>query len=82
MGNVIIDPRFRSKGVGRYMIGCMMELAFGKHEAAELTASCFNHNVPGLLFYPKLGFKPFAIEERLDKRGARVALIHLKLPRS
>jgi RimJ/RimL family protein N-acetyltransferase len=82
MGNVIIDPRFRAKGVGRYMIGCMMELAFGKHEAAELTASCFNHNVPGLLFYPKLGFKPFAIEERLDKKGARVALIHLKLPRS
>jgi hypothetical protein len=36
--------------------------------------------VPGLLFYPKLGFKPFAIEERLDKRGNRVALIHLRQP--
>jgi RimJ/RimL family protein N-acetyltransferase len=81
MGNVIIAPNARSKGVGRYMIGCMMELAFTKHEAKELTASCFNHNVPGLLFYPKLGFKPFAIEERLDKRGARVALVHLRLPR-
>jgi RimJ/RimL family protein N-acetyltransferase len=81
MGNVIIAPHARSKGVGRYMIGCMMELAFGKHEASELTASCFNHNVPGLLFYPKMGFKPFSIEERLDKKGARVALIHLRLPK-
>jgi RimJ/RimL family protein N-acetyltransferase len=81
MGNVIIAPHARSKGVGRYMIGCMKELAFNKHEATELTASCFNHNVPGLLFYPRLGFKPFSIEERLDKRGARVALIHLRLPR-
>jgi RimJ/RimL family protein N-acetyltransferase len=81
MGNVIITPHARSKGVGRYMIGCMKELAFNKHEASELTASCFNHNVPGLLFYPRLGFKPFSIEERLDKKGARVALIHLRLPR-
>ncbi len=81
VGNVIIAPNARSKGVGRYMIGCMMELAFGKHEAKELTASCFNHNVPGLLFYTRLGFRPFAIEERLDKKGARVALIHLRLPR-
>ncbi|GFM81693.1 N-acetyltransferase [Pseudomonas cichorii] len=82
LGNVIIAPKARSKGVGRYMISCMMNIAFDKHEATELTASCFNHNVPGLLFYPRMGFRPFAIEERRDKNGARVALIHLRLPRS
>ncbi|GFM86847.1 N-acetyltransferase [Pseudomonas cichorii] len=82
LGNVIIAPKARSKGVGRYMISCMMNIAFDKHEATELTASCFNHNVPGLLFYPRMGFRPFAIEERRDKHGARVALIHLRLPRS
>jgi len=81
LGNVIIDPKARSKGVGRYLIAYMMDIAFDKHEAKELTASCYNHNVPGLLFYPKLGFKPFSIEERLDKHGSRVALIHLRLPR-
>ncbi|RMQ50058.1 Acetyltransferase [Pseudomonas cichorii] len=82
LGNVIIAPKARSKGVGRYMISCMMNLAFDKHEATELTASCFNHNVPGLLFYPRMGFRPFAIEERRDKHGARVALIHLRLSAS
>ncbi|AHF68394.1 GNAT family N-acetyltransferase [Pseudomonas cichorii] len=82
LGNVIIAPKARAKGVGRYMINCMMNIAFDKHEATELTASCFNHNVPGLLFYPRMGFRPFAIEERRDKHGARVALIHLRLPRT
>lgn len=81
LGNVIIAPKARSRGVGRYLISCMMELAFDKHEASEMTASCYNHNVPGLLFYPKLGFRPYAIDERRDKHGGRVALIHLRLPR-
>ncbi|MDB6048727.1 MAG: family acetyltransferase [Pseudomonas sp.] len=79
LGNVIIAPGTRSRGVGSYLIGCMIDLAFDKHEALELTASCFNHNVPGLLFYPKLGFRPFSIEERVDKQGHRVALINLRL---
>lgn len=81
LGNVIIAPEARGKGVGGYLIGCMSDIAFGKHEAKELTASCYNHNVPGLLFYPQWGFKPFAIEEKRDKHGSRVALIHLRLKR-
>ncbi|KPX94281.1 GNAT family acetyltransferase [Pseudomonas amygdali pv. mori] len=79
LGNVIIAPKARSKGVGRYMITSMMGIAFDKHEATELIASCYNHNVPGLLFYPRMGFRPYAIEEKRDKKGARVALIHLRL---
>jgi RimJ/RimL family protein N-acetyltransferase len=82
LGNVIISPSARSRGVGRYLIGYMIDIAFDKHEAQELTASCFNHNVPGLLFYPKLGFQPYAVDERQDKHGARVALIHLRLAKS
>lgn len=41
LGNVIIAPKARSKGVGRYMITRMMEIAFDKHEATELIASCY-----------------------------------------
>ena len=43
-----------------------------------MTLSCFNSNVAGLLLYPKLGFVPFAIEERKNKEQERVALIHLR----
>jgi hypothetical protein len=35
-----------------------------------------------LLLYPKIGFRPDYIEERFDKQGERVALIHMKLSRT
>lgn len=82
IGNVIVSPAARGRGVGRYLIERMVALAFSKHQAAEVTVSCFNQNVAGLLLYPKLGFKPFAVEERKDRRGNRVALIHLRLPQN
>ena len=82
IGNVIVSPTVRGCGVGRYLIEWMVELAFSKHQANEVTISCFNKNVSGLLFYPKLGFQPYAVEERKDKKGNRVALIHMRLQRN
>lgn len=82
IGNVIVSPQARGRGVGRYLIEQMNALAFSKHRATEITVSCFNQNVAGLLLYPKLGFQPYAIEERLDKGERRVALIHMRLARS
>lgn len=82
IGNVIVAPSARGRGVGRYLIEQMIDLAFSKHQAAEVTVSCFNQNVAGLLLYLKLGFRPYAVEERKDKKGNRVALIHMRLPQS
>lgn len=82
VGNVIVSPVARGCGVGRYLIEKMIGLAFSKHQATEVTVSCFNQNVAGLLLYPKLGFQPYAIEERQDKKGNRVALIHMRLLRN
>lgn len=82
IGNVIVSPVARRRGVGRYLIEQMIALAFSKHQAAEVTVSCFNQNIAGLLLYPKLGFQPYAVEERQDKKGDRVALIHMRLPQN
>ena len=82
IGNVIVSPAFRRRGVGRYLIEQMIDLAFSKHRATEVSVSCFNQNVAGLLLYPQLGFQPYAVEERKDKRGNRVALIHMRLARN
>jgi ribosomal protein S18 acetylase RimI-like enzyme len=82
IGNVVVSPAARGRGIGRYLIEQMSSLAFSKHQAAEVTVSCFNQNIAGLLLYPKLGFQPYAIEERKDKKGNRVALIHMRLPRN
>ena len=82
IGNVIVSPATRGRGVGRYLIEQMTSLAFSKHLASEITVSCFNQNVAGLLLYPKLGFQPYAIEERKSWKGNQVALIHMRLPRN
>lgn len=79
VGNVIVDPQTRGKGIGAQLIKQMIDIARTRHQASEVTLSCFNSNVAGLLLYPKLGFVPYAIEERQDKQGRRLALIHLRL---
>ena len=76
IGNVIVSPEARNQGVARFLMEQMCSIAFREHKASEVTVSCFNSNAAGLLLYPKLGFQPFAIEERQDKAGKRVALIH------
>ncbi len=82
IGNVIVSSAYRGQGVGHYLIKQMINIAFSKHKATEVTVSCFNRNIDGLLFYPKLGFQPFAVEERQDKKGNRIALIHMRLLRN
>jgi ribosomal protein S18 acetylase RimI-like enzyme len=81
IGNVAVSPQVRGRGVGKYLITQMVELAFSKHLASEVAISCFHRNAVGLLLYAKLGFRPEAIEERRDRMGNRVALIHLRMAR-
>jgi ribosomal protein S18 acetylase RimI-like enzyme len=79
IGNVVVAPEARGRGVGRYLIETMIRKALLHHRAQEVRLSCFNGNVAGLLLYAKLGFVPFAVERRVDQQGARVALIHMRL---
>lgn len=77
LGNVLVSPKARGRGVGRFLVERMMEVARSRHQAREMKVSCFNHNTAGLLLYPKLGFVPFGIEERQDQDGRRVALVQM-----
>jgi len=78
LGNVLVSPAARGRGVARYLVQQMMALARSQHQATEMKVSCFNHNTAGLLLYPALGFVPFGIEERKDFAGNRVALVQMK----
>lgn len=81
IGNVIVCATVRNQGVASFLMKQMCSIAFHEHNASVVTVSCFNFNTAGLLLYPKLGFQPFATEERQDNAGNRVALIHMRLPR-
>lgn len=81
IGNVVVAPEARAKGVGKYLIETMAATALKLHDARDVRISCFNANVAGLLLYSKIGFLPYGVERRLDAAGARVALIHMRLSR-
>lgn len=78
LGNVLVAPAARGRGVARYLVERMMDVARQRHQAREMKVSCFNHNTAGLLLYPKLGFVPFGIVERQDPDGRRVALVQMR----
>ncbi|AGZ36954.1 GNAT family N-acetyltransferase [Pseudomonas sp. Rh2] len=78
LGNVVVAPAARGRGVARYLVQRMVDLAREQFAAREVWVSCFNHNTAGLLLYPSLGFAPFAIEERHTPDGKRVALVQMK----
>lgn len=78
IGNLIINPEFRGKGAGDFLIKTMESLAVANHMAKEIHISCFNQNIAGLLLYNSLGYIPYEIEKRLDKNGVKIAAIKLK----
>lgn len=79
IGNVIVSPEMRGRGIGEYLVRQMIRQAVEHHRAREVCLSCFNENVAGLLLYPRLGFVPYAIEARVGPQGQRVALIQMRL---
>jgi ribosomal protein S18 acetylase RimI-like enzyme len=79
IGNVIVSPKARGKGIAKFLVQTMVGLAFERHRAREVQLSCFNENTAGLLLYRQLGFVPYEVEERLAPDGRRVALINMRL---
>lgn len=82
IGNVIVAQEARGRGVATFIVETMTALAFDRYDATEVQISCFNENTAGLLLYSKLGFSPFAVEERISLDSRRSALIHMTHSRS
>lgn len=78
IGNVIVNSKFRNKGIGSYLIKTMESIALEKYNVREIHISCFNTNTKGILLYSKLGYLSYEVEERLDKEERKVALIKMR----
>ena len=78
IGNVIVDPTLRGCGIGRQFVDHMTELARTKYQARIVSLNVLNENAPALLLYTKMGFAPFAVEERIHPCGKRVAAIRMR----
>ncbi|WP_166242669.1 GNAT family N-acetyltransferase [Paenibacillus turpanensis] len=78
LGNVIIHPNYRSKGAGRYLVETMIHIARMELKIKHFRLVCHNINTKALLFYTKLGFKPFDLKIMQDQYGNELVGIKLE----
>jgi len=78
IGNVIVDPSLRGKGIGINLLTHMMDVAAKEFGAKKAVIPCFNSNTSGLIFYHNLGFLPFSSEIRQKENGKHEVLLYLQ----
>ena len=81
IGNVIVARSCRGQGLGKVLIQHMMHICCEKYQAVP-HISVFNDNTRALLLYSDLGFKPYAVEPRINLNQDRTALLHLRYDES
>jgi ribosomal protein S18 acetylase RimI-like enzyme len=79
LGNVIVDPSFRGKGAAAELIQVMIRQAKEDLKVRKLQLVCHNTNVTGLLFYKKLGFKPFSLHPMKNHLGDTIVGISMEI---
>lgn len=79
LGNVIVSPDYRGKGAAEFLIWTMMSAAKDTFKLRELHLVCHNVNTKGILFYSRLGFKPYDIVKRRDPQGTSIAGVLMKV---
>jgi len=78
VGNVIVNPEYRRKGAGRFLISTMTHILASNYGVKEIHLSCFSENTASLFLYEKLGFIPYKMERRNNLQGNPFILFSLK----
>lgn len=74
LGNVIISPDYRGRGVAERLLRTMMRKARDEHGIGTLKLYCHNTNTRALLFYAKHGFVPCGSNVVESHQGKLVAI--------
>lgn len=81
IGNLMVHPDHRRKGVATYLVKVMMRKAFETYCARFVRVACFSHNQAAYQLYHRLGFRPADLEQRVTADGTPVLLVNLYLHR-
>ena len=81
IGNVVVSPCSRGRGIGRRLVEHMMAVAQTQYGLPDVRISVVADNTPALLLYTALGFDPYAVEQRESPVAGRVALLHMRVRR-
>lgn len=82
IGNIVIDRSLRGQGLGRQLVCHMIDRAFREHDLPSVKLHVYNRNLPALLLYASLGFRPYAMQVKQDYKGDPVLLFILRLDRA
>ncbi len=76
--SIVVDEKFRNKGVGTALIEDLMKLAKEKFHIELLHLEVYEHN-PAIRLYQRLGFKEFGIQKHFIKEdGHYVGKIYMQ----
>jgi RimJ/RimL family protein N-acetyltransferase len=78
IGNVVVNPRHRGQGAGKFLIETMIKKAKEELKVKEINLVCHNVNTRALLLYHKIGFKPFGIKPIIDHENRDIAGILMR----
>lgn len=76
IGNVIVSPIYRKKGVGRFLINELINIAKNKYKIKTIKLNCWCENSKGLLVYNSLGFIPEKILE-FNKNEEKIPILQM-----
>lgn len=79
IGNLVVAPAYRRKGVARFLTKRMVELAAQDYGAKFVRVSCFSHNAAAYQMYHGLGFRPDDMAQRTTPEGEPVLLVNMVL---
>ena len=78
IGNVIVSPKHRGQGAGKFLVETMIRRARDELGVREVRLVCHNVNTGALLLYHKLGFRPFGLKTVTDHENREIAGILMK----
>jgi len=79
IGNVVVNPALRRRGVCKALMQHMIELARTKHGVSEVRLAVFNENTAAILLYASMGFTPHAVKARTGDDGTVSALLMMRM---
>ena len=77
IGNLLVRRDCRGHGIGKKLVGYMLDRIYRLHSLPVARISVFSNNVAALSLYRGLGFKAYASEIRSNPGGAPVTLLHM-----
>lgn len=78
IGNLIVSPESRGTGAADFLVQTIIRRAAEEYKVNHINLICHNTNIAALLFYYRLGFKPYDMKIMIDYKQQRIVGIKMQ----